>query len=65
MILWLKVTHDEYELPLMIADSLSDMAKRVGTSRNSVASSYSHFIHGGPWSPYRKVVIEEDENDKY
>lgn len=63
MIIWLKVTHDEYELPLVIADSLQEMANKVGTSRNAIASSYSHYIHGGPWSSYRKVEIEEDDDE--
>ena len=63
MIIWLKVTHDEYELPLVIADSLQDMANKAGTSRNAIESSYSHFTHGRCWSPYRKVIIEEDDDE--
>lgn len=65
MTLWLKVTLDELELPLAVSDSLADLARIVGTTRNSIASSYSHYINRGKTSSYRKVVIEEDENDKY
>ena len=61
MILWLKVTHDEYELPVAVGDSLRDLGRILNVSRNSIASSYSHYIHGGKWSSYRKVEIEEDE----
>ena len=60
-IIWLKVTHDEYELPVAVGDSLADLAKLLKVSRNTIASSYSHFLHGGKWSSYRKVEIEEDE----
>jgi hypothetical protein len=63
MTLWLKVTLDEYELPVAVGDSLADLAKKIGTSRNTIASSYSHYIHSGKRSSYRKVEIEEDDDE--
>ena len=56
---WLRVTHDEYEFPVFIADTAGEMAKRYGTSTNTIYSSLSH-MKNGIWSPYRKVRISID-----
>ena len=39
MLVWMKVTHDEYELPVAIADSCKELAKIVGKTSNTVSSS--------------------------
>lgn len=55
--LWLKVTKDEYELPLLVADSSTELAKMLGLSKTSVLSSY---YHDGDKSCYRRVPINEN-----
>lgn len=42
MILYEAVTPDKYELPLFIADSLSELAAWAGVTKNCVKSSISH-----------------------
>lgn len=56
---WLKVTHDEYELPLCWADSPTELARKLGTSPQSVISAVSHEKHGRFKSCYKKVRIDD------
>ena len=63
MAIWLKVTMDEYELPLAVGYSAEDLAEQVGTTQQCVISSYSKYKRGKiKKSPYRKVEeITDDE----
>ena len=55
MKLYMKVTKDEYELPLAVAESASELGRMVGTSGSVVLSSISH--HRPGW-----VRIEVDDS---
>lgn len=57
---WMKVTNDKYELPVLVADSAPELAKMLGCSPNNIYSSLSHAKHRRQNSPYRKVVINEE-----
>ena len=61
MIVWLKVTQDELELPVAVADSAVELAKICNTTPNTIYASLSH-VKSGRFknTPYRKVKIEED-----
>lgn len=61
MIVWLLVTKDKYQLPLEIADSAGELARKVGCSTNNIYSAVSHAKHRGHNSRFVKVEIEEDE----
>ena len=37
--LWLAVTSDEYELPIFIADTARELAKKLGLNENSIHSA--------------------------
>lgn len=60
-VLWMKVTTDRLELPLMVCDTARELAERCGTSTNCVISMASR-AHKGKVkkTPYRSVKIEED-----
>lgn len=53
MKIWMKVSHDKYELPIAVADSASELAKLCGTTPNVIYSQRSHFRAGRidfcPW----------------
>ena len=56
MVIWMKVTQDIYELPLMIADSAQELADMCGVGVNAIYSGVSKnktgkMKHGS----YRKV----------
>lgn len=59
MTLWLKVTSDEYELPLIVEDSVEKLAKKCGVSVNSIYSLMSRARRNLCSAPYRKVVIPD------
>lgn len=60
MTLWMKVTKDKYELPLIVAASLTELANICGVSKGSISSSIYHNIHDGVKTCYRKVEVEDD-----
>lgn len=57
---WLKVTMDEFELPLAVADSSAELAKICGVTAESIQSSMSRAKRKGQKSPYRKVRVERE-----
>ena len=62
MAIWMKVTKDEYELPIAVADTAGELAMMLNVTVNSIMSGISHMKHDGTWTAYRKV--EEDEQDE-
>lgn len=62
MIIWLKVSHDKYELPLAVADTAEELAKICGTSKNNIASEASKYDKGTlPFTKYRRIVCDDEE----
>lgn len=60
---WLKVTHDEYELPVAVATTVSELGKILNISSNDICASMTRSRKYGWWSPYRKVERNEDEEN--
>lgn len=61
MIVYLCVSHDMYELPEVITDTVREMASICGTSENTVSSCISKYEHGKlKWTRYRRVVIVDE-----
>ena len=52
--LWLLVTKDKYELPILVADTANELAKMTGTTKNNVVSQISR---GNKKSMYRRVRV--------
>lgn len=63
MKIYLEVTPDKYELPVRMADTAAALARMVGCSVNNVYSGISHYEHGRHKSRFRKVEIEEVEDE--
>lgn len=61
MTLWMKVTRDEYEFPLMIADSQKELAIMCGVKRASIARQICKAREKGHRCSYVRVEVEEDE----
>lgn len=58
--LYMMVTDDELELPLVVADSAQELADIIGRSVNTIYSGISHEQHGRiKRSIYKKVEIKE------
>ena len=64
MTLYIKVTSDEYELPLAVGDTVRELAKMLGVKSDSIYSQMSHSKHNGYFCSYQKVEVDdEDESD--
>lgn len=63
MTLWLKVTTDQYELPLAVADTIPELARMTGCTVASLYSIFSRKRKGKQKYPgYVEVIIDEDRN---
>lgn len=64
MKLYLKVTTDKYELPLVVADSQSELARMLGIQPNAIHKQM-HFARTGKWKwcQYREVEIDDERKD--
>ena len=59
--IWMKVTRDKYELPVAVANTASELARIVGTTKNAVVSSVSHLEHGHKkYSSYVRIRLEDE-----
>ena len=58
--LYLYVTKDEYELPLVVEETAAALAGKVGTTPNVVYSGISRELRGGPRSRFKKVEVVDD-----
>jgi hypothetical protein len=61
MALWMQVTMDEYELPLVVARSSGELARLVGVSNSTVAALVSNAKRRGCRCRYVKVEVDDDE----
>jgi hypothetical protein len=61
MILWMQVTPDEYELPLVVAKSAGELARLTGQTRSNICSCISHAEKRGGKSQYVRLTVDDDE----
>ena len=59
MTIFMRVTDDEFELPVAVADSKSELARLVGVDPSSVW----HALHRG-WKKSSYVAVEVDDYDE-
>ena len=61
MTLYLRVTNDEYELPMAVADSPSELALMLGLKRQTLWSIFSRVRKGEyRYKIYQIVEIDEE-----
>lgn len=62
---YMVVSRDEYEFPLLMADTAKELAIKCGVryerGRNEVCNAMSHAKKRGDWCKYRKVRIDFDD----
>lgn len=63
MYIWMCVSHDEFELPEIIADTAKQLAIICNTTENNVKSSACKYEKGVlKWTRFRKVRVDKEEN---
>lgn len=60
MILYLKVTSDEYELPLSVASSIDELSKHLGVSKNNIKLAMEKAKEKGWKCSYIQVEVEDE-----
>lgn len=59
---YMKVTDDEYELPVAIANTMKELAQILGVKKDTISGYISRYNRGlASHSAYRKVEIDDDE----
>ena len=57
--LYLKVTDDEYELPVAVADTMPELAEMVGVNHKTVYRGVKRYKQGSA-SAFIRVEIEDE-----
>ena len=61
MIIWMLVTSDKYELPIMWGESARELADKIGVPRNYIHSAISNAKKQHQRCKYVKVEVEDDD----
>lgn len=62
--LYLLVTKDKYELPIMVEDSPTELARKCGVTTSAIISNAAKAERGGViQSRWRRVLIEDDTEE--
>lgn len=64
MTLWMEVTMDEYELPVAVASSAEELARKIGKTTNNIYSTIYKAKVRGYRSRYVKVEVEDDRDEE-
>lgn len=65
MKVYMRVTDDEYELPVAIADTQTELARMLGVNANTVISALSKVRRTGSKSVYKEVQIDDEMDQSY
>ena len=60
----MRVSNDEYELPEVIGNSASDLARKCKTTKNSIVTAITNAELHGYKSIYKRVPVMEDEDEE-
>lgn len=64
MKLYLLITNDQYELPLAVADTPTELSQMTGYKRSYIKSALSKFDKGErPNAPFRRIEVDDDEKE--
>lgn len=61
MYIYMKVTRDDLELPVAVADSPTELAEIIGKSKKSISRIFSSIRTGRAQYKIYKIVEVEDE----
>ena len=61
-VIWMEVTRDKYELPIVIADDAKELARITGADVRVIYSSASHYKRGDiSKTRFHRIEIPEEE----
>ena len=63
MTLWMAVTNDEYELPIAVANTCSELAEMIGINPYSIRKHRWWCKTNGVKCQYHKIEVDDDDWD--
>lgn len=60
-ILWLAITPDELELPIVVVDTAAELGRRFGKKPNDISSAWYKKLSGKNWG-FKVVKVEVNNN---
>lgn len=60
--LWLAVTTDELELPIVVVDSAVELARKFGKKPNDISAAWYKKLNGKNWG-FKVVKVEVNNNE--
>ena len=60
LVVYMKITNDEYEFPVAVADSLAELARILKVPKNNISSAMSHARRKKQRCQYIKVLCEDE-----
>ena len=58
--IYMVVTNDKYELPLIVSESIIDIARYTGRTIESIYSSLAHYYNGRRNCNIRRIEVDEE-----
>ena len=58
-VIWMKITKDEYELPVAVADTAAELARMLNVSVDTIYSATSRRRNHGDKTAFVKVEVDE------
>lgn len=58
--IYMLVTSDKYELPIMVCDTVYEMARKLGVCKHSIWNALLYSKRSGSKSKYVEVIIDDD-----
>ena len=60
MTVYMKVSRDEYQLPVAVADTMSELARMCGVTISNISHALKDSVVKGRKSDYLKVEVDDD-----
>lgn len=60
MVLYMRVTNDNYQLPIAVTDTIKELAEIFNTTPNVISASISRQRAGKGKSTYYKVWVDDE-----
>ena len=58
--IYMAVEHNEYELPIAVADTQAELARMMGIDNGTITHMRQRCEANGIWCPYLKIPVEGD-----
>lgn len=62
--IWIKVTHDKFELPVAVADTAAELERELGLAHGTVRRVVCDCKKHERWCGYRRIYVGKELDEK-